>query len=87
MVFGGGPNEELGGLYYRPTLFADAPEGSEILTDEVFGPVLTLQTFESEEEAIALANATEYGLAAILYTGDEGGRNASARGSSPARSG
>ncbi|MET0802224.1 MAG: aldehyde dehydrogenase [Actinomycetota bacterium] len=71
-VFGGGPNEDLGGLYYRPTLFAEAPEGSEILTEEVFGPVLTLQTFESEDEAIALANATEYGLAAILYTGDEG---------------
>jgi aminomuconate-semialdehyde/2-hydroxymuconate-6-semialdehyde dehydrogenase len=72
VVFGGGPNEELGGLYYRPTLFADAPEGSEILTHEVFGPVLTLQTFDGEEEAIALANATEYGLAAILYTGDQG---------------
>ena len=70
-VFGGGPNEDLGGLYYRPTLFTDAPTGSEILTQEVFGPVLTLQTFEDEEEAIALANETEYGLAAILYTGDE----------------
>jgi len=71
VVFGGGPNEDLGGLYYRPTLFTDAPEGSEILTREVFGPVLTLQTFESEEEAVALANSTEYGLAAIVYTGDE----------------
>ena len=70
-VFGGGPNEDLGGLYYRPTLFTDVPEGSEILTREVFGPVLTLQTFESEEEAVALANSTEYGLAAVVYTGDE----------------
>jgi aminomuconate-semialdehyde/2-hydroxymuconate-6-semialdehyde dehydrogenase len=70
-VFGGGPNEDLGGLYYRPTLFADAPGGSEILTQEVFGPVLTLQTFESEDEAITLANSTEYGLAAIVYTGDQ----------------
>ncbi len=69
-VIGGGPNEELGGLYYRPTLFVDAPEGSEILTQEVFGPVLTLQRFAGEEEAIALANATTYGLAAIVYTGD-----------------
>jgi aminomuconate-semialdehyde/2-hydroxymuconate-6-semialdehyde dehydrogenase len=69
-VFGGGPNEELGGLYYRPTLFVDAPEGSEILTREVFGPVLTAQPFADEEEAVALANATDYGLAAILYTGD-----------------
>ncbi|MGZ5293049.1 MAG: aldehyde dehydrogenase [Actinomycetota bacterium] len=71
VVFGGGPNEDLGGLYYRPTLFAGAAADSEILTHEVFGPVLTLQTFEDEDEAIALANATEYGLAAILYTGDE----------------
>jgi 5-carboxymethyl-2-hydroxymuconic-semialdehyde dehydrogenase len=69
-IIGGGPNEELGGLYYRPTLFVDAPEGSEILQQEVFGPVLTLQRFADEEQAIALANSTTYGLAAIVYTGD-----------------
>jgi aminomuconate-semialdehyde/2-hydroxymuconate-6-semialdehyde dehydrogenase len=69
-VFGGGPNEDLGGLYYRPTLFANAPAGSEILQHEVFGPVLTIQPFDEEDEAVALANGTEYGLAAILYTGD-----------------
>jgi 5-carboxymethyl-2-hydroxymuconic-semialdehyde dehydrogenase len=69
-ILGGGPNEELGGLYYRPTLFADVPAGAEVLRKEVFGPVLTLQTFVGEDEAIALANETEYGLAAILYTGD-----------------
>ena len=69
-VIGGGPNEELGGLYYRPTLFVDAPAGSEILTQEVFGPVLTLQTFDDEDEAVRIANDTEFGLAAILYTGD-----------------
>ncbi len=72
VVFGGGPNEELGGLYYRPTLFANAPSGSEILQDEVFGPVLTIQPFDDEDEAVGLANGTEYGLAAILYTGDPG---------------
>jgi len=69
-VLGGGPNEELGGLYYRPTLFVDAPPGSEILRHEVFGPVLTLQPFADEDEAIALASDTDYGLAAIVYTGD-----------------
>jgi len=69
-ILGGGPNEELGGLYYRPTLFVDPPPGSEILTHEVFGPVLTLQRFSGEDEAIELANATDYGLAAIVYTGD-----------------
>ena len=72
VVFGGGPNEELGGLYYRPTLFTNAPTGAEILRREVFGPVLTLQVFDDEDEAVALANDTEYGLAAILYTGDRG---------------
>jgi aminomuconate-semialdehyde/2-hydroxymuconate-6-semialdehyde dehydrogenase len=72
IVFGGGSNEELGGLYYRPTLFVDAPDGSEILTREVFGPVLTAQPFIDEDEAVTLANATDYGLAAILYTGDRG---------------
>jgi 5-carboxymethyl-2-hydroxymuconic-semialdehyde dehydrogenase len=70
VLLGGGSNEELGGLYYRPTVFADAPKGSEILRKEVFGPVLTVQTFEGEDEALALANDTDYGLAAILYTGD-----------------
>ncbi len=67
---GGGPNDELGGLYYRPTLFADMAPGSEILTKEVFGPVLTAQPFADEDEAIALANATDFGLAATVYTGD-----------------
>ena len=70
VLLGGGPNEELGGLFFRPTLFGDVPPGAEVLRKEVFGPVLTLQTFEDEEEAIALANETDYGLAAILYTGD-----------------
>lgn len=69
-LIGGGPNDDLGGLYYRPTLFVDAPEGSEILTQEVFGPVLTLQTFSDEDQAVAMANDTQYGLAATLVTGD-----------------
>ncbi|HKT04704.1 MAG TPA: aldehyde dehydrogenase, partial [Rugosimonospora sp.] len=70
VLLGGGPDEELGGLYYRPTILADAPAGSEILTEEVFGPVLTLQTFGSEVDGVALANDTRYGLAATLVTGD-----------------
>jgi aminomuconate-semialdehyde/2-hydroxymuconate-6-semialdehyde dehydrogenase len=72
-VIGGGPNDDLAhlsGLYYRPTLFVDAESGSEILTEEVFGPVLTLQTFATEEEAVAMANGTEFGLAGVLFTGD-----------------
>jgi aminomuconate-semialdehyde/2-hydroxymuconate-6-semialdehyde dehydrogenase len=70
VVFGGGPNEELGGLFYRPTLFREPPRDAEILQHEVFGPVLTLQRFTSEEEGVAMANDTTYGLSAIVYTGD-----------------
>jgi 5-carboxymethyl-2-hydroxymuconic-semialdehyde dehydrogenase len=69
-VLGGGPNDDLGGLYYRPTILVDAQPGSEILTEEVFGPVLTVQTFGSEDEAVRVANDTRFGLAATLVTGD-----------------
>ncbi len=70
VLAGGSVNADLGGLYYLPTLLADAPPGSEILTEEVFGPVLTLQTFDGEVEAVGLANGTRYGLAAMVFTGD-----------------
>ncbi len=68
LVFGG---RSLGGLYYAPTLFTEIPPGAEILTHEVFGPVLTLQSFVDEADAIQQANATPYGLAATVYTGSE----------------
>lgn len=67
---GGGANENLGGLYIHPTLISHAAPGSEILTDEVFGPVLTLQTFATDEEAVSMANGTEFGLAAVLVSGN-----------------
>jgi 5-carboxymethyl-2-hydroxymuconic-semialdehyde dehydrogenase len=69
-LLGGAVSPVLGGLYYQPTLLGGAAPGSEILTEEVFGPVLTLQTFTGEEEAVTLANGTPYGLAATLFTGD-----------------
>lgn len=65
---GGGPNT---GLYYRPTLLTDVAQSSEIVQEEVFGPVLTLQTFDTEAEAVRLANDTRFGLAAVVATGDE----------------
>ncbi|MFF3667860.1 aldehyde dehydrogenase [Microtetraspora malaysiensis] len=68
-VIGGGPNTDLGGLYYRPTLFTGVAPDSEIVNEEVFGPVLTLQTFRTEEEAVEMANSTKFGLAATLFTG------------------
>ncbi len=70
VVLGGEPNADLGGLYFRPTLISDPPPGSEIVTQEVFGPVLTMQTFATDDEAIALANGTEFGLAAVVVSGD-----------------
>jgi aminomuconate-semialdehyde/2-hydroxymuconate-6-semialdehyde dehydrogenase len=69
-ILGGSPNDELGHLYYRPTILVDAEPGSEILTEEVFGPVLTIQHFATEEQAVVMANNTRFGLAATLVTGD-----------------
>ncbi|MEK9663978.1 MAG: aldehyde dehydrogenase [Candidatus Nanopelagicales bacterium] len=71
VAFGGERIEPVaGGFYFAPTLITGAALGSEILTQEVFGPVLTMQTFSSEEEAIELANNTDFGLAATLVCGD-----------------
>ncbi|HYH61380.1 MAG TPA: aldehyde dehydrogenase family protein [Solirubrobacterales bacterium] len=64
----GGKRSELGGLHYEPTLIEPASNQSEVVQREIFGPVLTFQTFDSEEEAIELANSTEYGLSAIVCT-------------------
>lgn len=64
----GGRQPALGGLWYEPTLILPRSNDSEIVQREVFGPVLTFQTFATEEEAIALANSTEYGLSGIVFT-------------------
>jgi acyl-CoA reductase-like NAD-dependent aldehyde dehydrogenase len=71
LVIGGRVSPELGGLYYEPTLFTDVRQDMEIVQREVFGPVLTLQTFSADDEAVELANGTEYGLAATVFTEDE----------------
>ncbi|MFI6661591.1 aldehyde dehydrogenase [Streptomyces sp. NPDC050523] len=59
------------GQYYAPTLLTDVAQDSEIVQEEVFGPVLTLQTFRTEDEAVRLANDTRFGLAATVATGDK----------------
>ncbi len=67
IVRGGHP--VVGSLHYEPTLIEPKSNDSEVVQNEVFGPVLTIQTFASEVEAVALANSTAYGLSAIVYTG------------------
>ena len=69
-VLRGGRQPDLGGLWYEQTLIRPRSNDSEIVQQEVFGPVLTIQTFTTEEEAIALANSTVYGLSGILFTAD-----------------
>lgn len=70
IVMGGEPNSELGGLYFKPTLVKNPAPGSEIVTSEIFGPVLCMQTFKTDDEALEVANGTEFGLAAVVVSGN-----------------
>lgn len=70
IVTGGHRIERDGGCYFAPTLVADVPNDARVVQEEVFGPVLTVQPFDTEDEAVALANGTRYGLAAGLHTRD-----------------
>lgn len=58
------------GYFIRPTIFDNCTAEMKIVREEIFGPVVTIQTFETEEEAIAMANDTEYGLAGAVFTAD-----------------
>jgi succinate-semialdehyde dehydrogenase/glutarate-semialdehyde dehydrogenase len=64
----GGRRHTLGGTYYEPTLLADVTSEMKIAHEEVFGPVAPLFRFKADEEAIAMANDTEFGLAAYFYS-------------------
>ena len=66
------PNVAPGGYYVKPVLFGPVPRANPLAFEEVFGPVLTILPVEDENDAVALANATEYGLVAAVWTRDGG---------------
>lgn len=69
LAHGGGIREDLGsGWYIEPTIFDQVTPEMRVFQEEVFGPIAAITTFETEEEAVALANNTEYGLASSIYT-------------------
>src|SRR5690606_4618015 len=67
LVTGGGGHPE-GPLFFTPTLLTDVPETAAIMAEETFGPVAAVAAFDTEDEVIARANATEYGLVAYVVT-------------------
>ena len=68
----GGQRLDRDGFFYAPTVIADAARGSEITTEEIFGPVITIETFTDEADAVALGNSTKYGLASSVWTTNVG---------------
>src|SRR5690606_8802969 len=69
-VHTGGAAIDGDGNFFAPTVLSGVPAGSDILSEEIFGPVLAITTFADEADAVALANATEYGLIGYVYTQD-----------------
>lgn len=72
ILLGGGRIDGLGGAFYQPTILAGLTADNAAIREEIFGPVLTVQEFESEEEGFAIADHPDYGLAAGVYTADLG---------------
>jgi aldehyde dehydrogenase (NAD+) len=69
LVLGGnGGLKDLGGYFVQPTIFTDVAEDAKIMKEEIFGPVVVINTFQTEEDVIRKANDTEYGLYASVYT-------------------
>lgn len=68
----GGKRHELGGSFFQPTVISEANPTMRFMEEEIFGPVAPVFRFDEEDEAVALANSTQYGLACYFYTGDLG---------------
>lgn len=68
----GGKRHELGGSFFQPTVISEAKPTMRFMEEEIFGPVAPVFRFDEEDEAVALANSTQYGLACYFYTGDLG---------------
>jgi len=66
----GGKHHALGPLFYQPTVLIDVPDDARILSEETFGPVAAILPFDTEDEVVVRANATEYGLIAYIHTQD-----------------
>ncbi|KAH6846736.1 aldehyde dehydrogenase [Alternaria alternata] len=70
LITGGGAPSGREGYYIEPTIFKNTPEDAKIMKEEIFGPVVNINVFKSEDEVLTKANATEYGLYASVYTKD-----------------
>jgi succinate-semialdehyde dehydrogenase/glutarate-semialdehyde dehydrogenase len=68
VVVGGAPIEDRPGYFYPPTVLADVPPGARLLKEEIFGPVAPIVTFDTDDQAIAFANDTEFGLVSYVFT-------------------